>query len=437
MPVATADVGARAVARPPVRIRTLLLIFIVGGGLWWLYPRAIAAWKLHSEATALADYGLCMVGPTGPSLLRDDPAEFRRLVRRRLVSARAGERPFARCAHAAGELTGSNRIQHAHLATAWSFVEYGGAAADRAAKGSTDELSLADLRVTTLPLAQLAEGAWPFSRSGYTELVHPSIGAYEAIHPVELPRPRVGRGLPAWRARYHSVVAVPHGFLLAVGQGANLSAYATHDGGVTWSPASVRRSEIASAAGRCAATGGRHAFVFGLSQDGRFTTVISLGNDAAPQTQALAPVNLQIFAASCDDKAMVAALKPRGSRQVTFALCAFRGACRLLNVPAFSGVGVRPRFPLDVARVDGATIVAVAMHGVVRVTSSRDDGRSWTPYSVAFDAAAHPEVHTAVKVPDRLLVLGHRVLLYGGAPEPSATYPVLVSDDDGAAWRTP
>jgi hypothetical protein len=437
MPVATADVGVRAAARPPVRIRTLLLIFIVGGGLWWLYPRAIAAWKLHSEATALADYGLCMVGPTGPSLLRDDPAEFRRLVRRRLVSSNAGDRPFARCADAARELTGSSRVEGAHLATAWTFVEYGGAAADRAAQGSATELTLADLRVTTRPLAELANGAWPFSRSGYTELVRPSIGAYEAIHPIELPRPRVGRGLPAWRARYRSVVAVPHGFLLAVGQGANLSAYTTRDGGVSWTPASVRRSEIAQVEGRCAPSSGGHAFMFGLSQDGRFTTVVSLGSDAAPESQALAPVRMQVFAASCDDSALVAALKPKGSREVTFALCAFRGACSPLNVPAFSGVGVRPRFPLDVARVDGATIVAVAMHGVVRVTSSRDDGQSWTPYNVAFDASAHPDVHTSAKVPDRLLVLGHRVLLYGGAPEPQSTYPVLLSDDDGAAWRTP
>jgi hypothetical protein len=37
--------------------------------------------------TAFADYALCMVGPTGPSLLRDNPVEFRSLGRRRLASA--------------------------------------------------------------------------------------------------------------------------------------------------------------------------------------------------------------------------------------------------------------------------------------------------------------------------------------------------------------
>lgn len=437
MPVATADALERAAARPPVRIRTLLLIFIVVGGLWWLYPRAVAAWKLHSEATTIANYGLCMVGPTGPSLLRDDPAEFRRLVRRRLVGAGAGDRPFKRCAHAARELTGSSRVERAHLATAWSFVEYGGAAADHATQRDADRFSLADLRVTTRPLAELADRAWPFARSGYTGLVHPSIGAYEAIHPIELPRPRVGHGLPAWRARYRSVTPIKHGFLLAVGKGANLSVYKTTDDGVTWLPASLERPDVQGIAGRCAYAGGRHAFVFGLSKDGRFTTVTSLGSDEAPQTQALAPTDLRVFAASCDDDALVVALKPRGSRDVTFALCAFRGACRPLGVPAFSGVAARPRFPVDVARVDGATVVAVAMRGVVRVTSSRDDGHTWTPYSVAFDVEEYPDVHTSVKVPDRLLVIGHQVLLYGGAPKPSSSYPVLVSDDAGAAWRTP
>lgn len=88
------------------------------------------------------------------------------------------------------------------------------------------------------------------------------------------------------------------------------------------------------------------------------------------------------------------------------------------------------------ARLDGVTIVAVPMHDVVRVTSSRDDGRTWTPYSVAFDRAAHSEVRVDVPIPDRLLVVGQRVLLYGGAPKPSQTYSLLFSDDAGASWRT-
>ena len=104
-------------------------------------------------------------------------------------------------------------------------------------------------------------------------------------------------------------------------------------------------------------------------------------------------------------------------------------------MPQFQGVPVR--HPLDVARTAGATIIAVNMHDLVRVTSTRDDGRTWTPFALAFDAKAHPEVRAEVAVPARLLALGERVLLYGGADRPSATYPVLISEDLGASFKAP
>ena len=92
---------------------------------------------------------------------------------------------------------------------------------------------------------------------------------------------------------------------------------------------------------------------------------------------------------------------------------------------------------MDLARVRGTTIVALTMGGVVRVASSRDDGRTWTPFSVAFDEAEHRELRTDVPIAGRLLVLGERVFLYGGGNKPQHTYPVLVSDDLGASFRAP
>jgi hypothetical protein len=74
---------------------------------------------------------------------------------------------------------------------------------------------------------------------------------------------------------------------------------------------------------------------------------------------------------------------------------------------------------------------------LVRTVSSRDDGVSWTPFIVAFDREAHSELRVHVSEPTRLLSVGKRVLLYGGAPKPTMTYPVLVSDDLGASWRRP
>src|SRR5262249_1039148 len=73
---------------------------------------------------------------------------------------------------------------------------------------------------------------------------------------------------------------------------------------------------------------------------------------------------------------------------------------------------------------------------VVRVTSSRDDGESWTPLVVAYDRAEQPAARAREAVPERLLALGGRVLLYG-APSPAGDYPLLASDDFGASWHAP
>lgn len=436
-PPLSAPVASRGRGEPPVRLRALLVIGVLLLVGWAMYPRAQAAWLLHTRATELADYALCMVGPTGPSLLRDDPSKFRQLVRRRLIYSAPDERPFEQCAHGARELTGSVAIERAHQATAWTFVEYGGPAADTARTRGGDAFDVADLSVSARALAELARDGWPFVRDGWTHLVRPSLGAHEATHPVELPRPAVGRGLPEWRARYRALSATKDNLVLAVGRGANLSVYKSADGGVSWTPGSVRQPGLASFAERCAAVNGVHSFTFVSSDDGRRTLVTSQGPDGAPASVDLAPAALNIVGAACDEDALVAALTAPGSRDVTLALCPYRQPCRALPMPVFAGVGASPRFPLDVARLDGTTIIAVAMHGVVRVASTRDDGRSWTPFSVAFDVAAHQEVRTRVAVPDRLLVVGKRVLLYGGADRPADTYPVLISDDLGAAWRTP
>jgi len=91
---------------------------------------------------------------------------------------------------------------------------------------------------------------------------------------------------------------------------------------------------------------------------------------------------------------------------------------------------------VDIARIDGTTVLATSKHGVVRVSSSRDAGKTWTPFTVAFDAESSG-VNTAVKVPSRLLTLGDMLVLYGGAPKPGMTYPVLMSKDHGASWGAP
>ncbi len=430
MSVASAPADGHVVAEPVIRIRSVLLIVGLIGLALWMHPRALAAWQLHSAASALADYGLCMVGPTGPALLRDNPTEFKGLVRRRLVSAAANERPFADCAKPAKEITGSVEIERAHRAVAWSFVEYGGAASDRAAKGSRAEMRIDDLQVSTRPVAELSKKAWPFARGGYTKLIRPSLSAKEAVHPVELPKPSVGRGLPSWRAWYRATSVTDKSQLLAIGAGANLSVFRTSDGGLTWFPAPLHTAR--SFAERCGA--GERSYTFAV--DGKNYVVHSHGPEGPPTAFALARAEAQILAAACDERAVVAAVSLEGSQEVTAFLCPHRAACTVLELPIFPGTGSHPRAPLDLARIDGVTVLAVPMHDVVRVASTRDDGRSWTPYSVAFDTQAHPETRLDVAVPGRLLTLGKRVVLYGAAPKPSQTYPVLFSDDAGASWRS-
>jgi photosystem II stability/assembly factor-like uncharacterized protein len=226
-----------------------------------------------------------------------------------------------------------------------------------------------------------------------------------------------------------------NGFLLAVGKDANLSVYATDDAGVTWKSASVRQPVIREFAERCPAGDGR-SFVFGLTADRATLTVSSVGGGLASVVP-LVPAGRRVFAASCDDDALVAASVGESSRDVILHLCRHRSACTVLPPPRFQGVGALPQYPLDVARVDGVTVVAVTMGGIVRVASSRDDGQSWTPFAVAYDDAEHPSHHVDVRVPGRLLALGRRLLLHGGAPRPAQTYSLLVSDDYGASWRAP
>jgi hypothetical protein len=90
-------------------------------------------------------------------------------------------------------------------------------------------------------------------------------------------------------------------------------------------------------------------------------------------------------------------------------------------------------YPVDVARAGGDTIVARTSGGITRVSSTRDDGRSWLPWTVAYDYLREPAGQSA---PFRLLVAGDQILLYTGA-KGGERYPLLVSEDHGASFKPP
>jgi hypothetical protein len=404
-----------------VRLRFLALALVGYGAYSLAEPRLSATWKLHTQAAALADYGACMAGPTGSGLLRDHQLdEFQKLLRRRLVAAAPNEAPFERCAPFARKLTESVEVESAHRAAAASFAEHG--------SREKPERSLTALGVSSGGLAELARAAWPFAR-GYAMLVKPSLGAKEAPHPVAAPLPAVGRGLPSGRPLYRATRVDGTNVLLAAGTGANAEALRSTDGGATFRQ--VPQARVADFAGRCAAGPNGRGFGIDTGDDGG-SNAVSFEPGAEGRQMPLGRSNEEVVALACDEHALVAALRTDGRQETVLRQCAFAGACTALPGPAFAGPGGSIAYPVDVARVQGTTIVALTMSDVVRVASSRDGGASWTPFSVAYDAG---EVTPGGRVPTELLAIGRRVLLYGTPRRAGDTYPLLYSDDQGASWH--
>jgi hypothetical protein len=406
---------------PPIRLRFVLLLGLVGLAMWQLYPRLQAAFRLHDVTVATADYGLCMVGPTGPTLLRDRPRDFERLVRRRLVASEARDRPFQRCAKLALKITDSVSAERAHGASAGDFREHGGKSA-----------SVAELSVSTAALAELSASAWPFARGGYTQLMKPSLGAVEAAHVPAPARPALGRGLPARPAIYRNVWREGTGYGLALGAGSDTALYLSSDRGLTFRPLARRGDVFEQHAERCSSLDGRRVYRVTPREDGGAQQVLFSLEAGEPVTSELSPIAERVLGTGCDEQGLVALTADR--ERLHLRSCPFGGRCGELAVPpVISGAAAHA---VDIAKVKGTIVLSVAQEGVVRVVSSRDEGRSFTPPVVAFDAAEYPELGTR-RPPLRLLALGERLLLYAGAAKSSDAYVVLASDDQGVSFRTP
>jgi hypothetical protein len=429
-PLSVPAVAAAARPASPVRLRYLLLIGAVGLGLNSLIPRVLAYWQLHDAATEFANYALCMVGPTGPELLRHEPGEFWRLVRRRLVAAPRETRPFAACTPSPEAFSEAVAHGPAHQARAEEFGEY----AALAVKGPAS-LSLRDLRVTDGRLQELARAARPFAAADYSELIVASRTARGVAYPVALPRPALGHGLPPVDLGYSALNATEEGYLLVTGRDANLGAYRSRDGGTSWAPVDADRAGVRDAAGRCS-VGGVSAPAFRLSVDAEQLWVQSWRDGERETNFPLAPADSRLLGFACDREAALAIVSEGGQARPVFRLCPHLGRCRDLNAPTDLVDGPGPDTELSVARVRGVAVIAMAHLGIVRVVSSRDDGETWTPSVVAYDAGDSSAPAASRSTPWRLLGLDGRVLLYAGSEHSDATYPVLVSDDYGASWQT-
>src|SRR4051812_20943281 len=261
---------------PPLRIRFVLLLALVACALWSGYPRMQAAFRLHDATVATADYGLCMVGPTGPTLIRDRASDFEHLVRRRLMASAPSDKPFHRCGKLAQTVTGSVEIERIHGLSAAEFREYSGRGA-----------SLAELGVSAAPLAQLFADAWPFARGGYTQLIKPSLGAVEAAHVPAPPRPVLGRGLPAKSGIYRNVWRQGDAFGLALGAGSDTTLLTTSDRGITFRPLPQRGDVLEGHAERCQSQDGRKVYRLAPREDGSAEQVLFSLEAAEPQASEL------------------------------------------------------------------------------------------------------------------------------------------------------
>ena len=402
------------------------MLLVLGSLVMWIWPRGLAAWKLHNQAVAYADYGLCMVGPTGPQLLREQPQAFRELVRRRLISARPQDTPLLRCQSKAEEIGVKHRAYRVHGAPAGTFSEY------KNTPGGAASATIADLDLSVSRLEALADEAWPFVRSDPGVLMKASSHAYEARHSSAPPALGSGSGLPAERHLYRSSAAYGDTIVVALGSGANARSLISKNRGVNWTTGG--RKLNAEVRDRCVADDDGRAYTLSRTNDGK-RIVLSHGPGAAPQVAVLSPVNQQIAGISCDESSLVAALvldaDETGHRPVRLRVCPFRRPCRDLRAPNLGGDKLY--YPVDIARMSGDTILSRTSGGITRVSSSRDDGRSWLPWVVAYDRVSSGDRSPA---PFRLLVAADDLLLYAGSNAP-VTYALLVSKDHGASFRAP
>lgn len=407
----------------PIRLRYLVLLLAAGLAVRSFGLRAVAYWQLHTTATDVANYAACMAGPNGPQLIHERATEFWRLARRRVVGSAADAKPFAACVPSLIAFAGGGR-RAAHEARAIEFQEYG---ALRALPKAS--VVMADLSVSTARLDELKAAAWPFAPAQLDELLRPERSAKAAPHPAPPPRPAIGRGLPSRELGYSSVRAAGASHWLVAGQGANLSAHRSDDGGTTWLEVGTDDPIAAALEGQCSSGDGKASFK--LRQTGDQLRVDSWLSGALETSFALVPADSRLLGFACDGAVALAITRSDAEARPAFRLCPHLAPCKNLSVPPALRTVPGEGAELSIARVKGVSVISMARAGVVRVISSRDDGQTWTPPIVAFarDEQGGPAA------PTHLLSLGSKLILYAGGRSATDVYASLVSSDFGASWQ--
>ena len=80
-------------------------------------------------------------------------------------------------------------------------------------------------------------------------------------------------------------------------------------------------------------------------------------------------------------------------------------------------------------------MIAISQGLVVRVISTRDDGRSYTPFTVALDHDDNFGAGHAGYLPAQLLSIAGNLIMTQETVTGNAPSVALVSSDFGASWR--
>jgi hypothetical protein len=377
----------------------------------------------------VADYGSCMAGPTGALALAEEPSRFRALVRRRLLAAGPDDAPFAPCAEIAAAFEGGSAAQVVHRAKAATFLEWGG--------GGSHNLN--EIHRVLPALGPLAIDGYPFVRKSLRELVVPTPGAREAVHPTEPAIPVRVQGLRVSEAVVRSAVDVGRSKVLMLSNGREPWALRTRDQGRSWVATSAWQAALEGHVNRCVASpvGPRFGALPVLS-GGRAAVLIEPGELEPPRREVLGPGE-SVAALSCDDSGATVLVRNRARGERVLSCSVARGDCAEIRLPD------PVRFPgtrLDVARIGHATVVAMTSGGVIRITTTRDEGASFTPPTLVFDgkegavpALSNGFVATLVPLGNSLL-LHLRPLTNGRTESPGLDGYALRSDDLGASFRS-
>ncbi len=400
-----------------MRLRTILLVLLLLGVGLWFRPRLAAAWRVQGMASPLADYGLCLAGPTGAELVLSDRASLVRVARRRLVSASLGQAPFRACAKLGAELSGDIGLTDRYSLPAEAFEEYG-----LGARG----VRLERLVAQVIDLVALHEQAWPVIRKPLSELVRPSAEAKEAIHPVELERPTPVQGLSLSGARLRAVHDTPKGWFFTSADGDQVKAFRSRDAGRTWSATSPWQSALEGYTERCRS--GELDFAFGLGNGPEGSSwMLFTARERRPLLR-LSPGVLPVAAACEGDTTTVLLAGGRDGKTRELRTCRADAGCTQTKPPEWPRLAAASQF--DLARVGGALVFVVAESGLLRVTTTRD-GVTFTPLSLVLDLPALGWSPASLKHV-QLLAVGKELRLY---VDVQGKVFGLASTDLGAGWH--